>query len=112
MPTPNVDHIRKTVALIEANPEHFNMGDYVGTNTRCETTFCLAGWACAVDKGEDAVVSAWYNGGWQLDTLARKLLGLTQNQAEDLFFRTWIKTVDELKEAIAEVTGVTFEEAG
>lgn len=83
--------------------------------TDCGTTMCLAGHT--VVAAGHAVDWQWEPGprhyeavhtvqGLAIDDLAQELLGLTDDQAVELFYATDATTVDELWEAVTRITGV------
>lgn len=102
---------RQVVQYIEDNPEQWNQRKF-GRLTACGTQHCLAGWAIEFSDGDFQ---------WYTDSLGngypkrgdsflkgRKALGLTNDQAEELFYDTQTDSVDELKDAITRVTGLEF----
>lgn len=96
----NVKLLRKVQCAILKNPKRFDMG-YWFTNSRafflnaktikakkkrfenCGAAACIAGWACLLSKD-----TTNYNSEYRDHTLviARKLLDLTRDQANKLFF--------------------------
>lgn len=112
--------INKTLANIEAHPESFNMQLYAA-DTRyplstdgsapqlCDTTMCFAGWA-VFTAGETFAwnthrsVALFTSEGISIEIKARALLGLTYEEADQIFYETKIQTVDELREHIINVT--------
>lgn len=51
------NNLLEAARLIEANPEHFDMGDWV-----CGTTACVAGWAIMANRSRKSV--AWTTKWW------------------------------------------------
>lgn len=129
----NESLIRETVAAIEADQEHWDQRYYLYSLTPqpqvCSTRMCFAGWAVFLALGADEFRRNYWEGVWHaltreearlyfppndgihvsIEREAQKLLGLTNSQVWDIFYRTSIKTVEELKEVITEVTGIAFE---
>lgn len=116
--TINADLLKRTLAHIEAHP-----GDWEQANWRCSSGMCFAGLAVDLDGGvwvsgpesygRDMVVA---DAGDLLDhvhydvhasptvtaeTRARRILGLTQDQADTLF--SPINDLDDLRTAVAEL---------
>lgn len=61
----------------------FSLKDAAMADTHCGTSGCIAGWACWLFAPDEKL-------GWaDIQWMARKLLGLTHDQAEDLFFGYW-----------------------
>lgn len=83
---------------ITAHPETHDQGAWRSENGACGTTYCIAGWAVAlnVEPGEvhlpDETVTRFrlarelttWDTEWSV--LGRELLGLDQEAADDLFF--------------------------
>jgi hypothetical protein len=120
----NEDLIRRVVAAIEAQPHKWDQGQFVGgaawngaDPSECGTTFCFAGWALhlenrlAFDSAVGLVALDAHGKPRPFDVAARDLLGLTEHQAERLFYFVTSDgdedvTLDELKGRIFAVTGV------
>ncbi|MGI5485194.1 hypothetical protein [Microtetraspora malaysiensis] len=120
--TLNIDLLKRTLEHIEATPEEWYQGAY-----RCGTGMCFAGWACTfaggvwaggpdewdgedliADEGDGDDASFLYedmNGndvyGVSAGRRARRLLGLTPEQATDLF--DGHNTLDDLRRIVAEL---------
>lgn len=82
---------------ITAHPETHNQDTWSNENGACGTTYCIAGWAVALnaEPGEDARRNAVTRARLARElaapdahwpTLGQKLLGLSEEAAEDLFF--------------------------
>jgi hypothetical protein len=117
---PNKELLRKTLATIKANPEHWDQSTW-----RCETGMCFAGWSAHLAGGrwispaenlqrshllvsepkddllcpsnECRPVSVLYR--------AQRLLGLAFHQAADLFAST--NTMEDLERIVAELCNDT-----
>jgi hypothetical protein len=82
------------LAQVLMEPESHNQATW-GEEAGCGTTHCIAGWACALTPGVSLVweggnVSSVWEAG-ELKTVgetARRLLGLSPEQAHQLFFRS------------------------
>lgn len=98
--TLNVDALRSVVSMIELYPELWDQRDVVRS---------LAGWTCTLARLDVAVLLLVPG---TVFTVARDLLGLTNDQALRLF--TYGRsapdhpTVDQLKTRITAVTGERF----
>ncbi len=110
----NVQAIRHVVAAIEADLKAWDQERLLGRG-ECGTARCLAGWAIHVAGYDlEALLAASPIGQGYVEVieLARALLGLTQEQADDLFLVFGLvgkkPTIGELKARITAVTGVTF----
>jgi hypothetical protein len=80
LPTPNLPLLRKVLDHIDAHPEEWhqaNMGDE--DDLKCGTPMCVAGWALAFTGCQSQHWTAWR---------AASALGLTDDEADDLFFNT------------------------
>lgn len=126
--------VRLTVARIEAEPATFNMVHWFRRDD-CGTTMCFAGHALAasgynLDEIERIDLRS------QVPVIAQRLLGLNYEQADGIFEYTDVHvgtepgrmcncgcgvmvngrrvvrqvTLDDLKERITELTGITFDE--
>lgn len=109
-PIPNVDLLRRTLAYIEEHP-----GEHDQTRWRCGTRACFAGTAAMLDGGiwargvpcmsarsddpPDHVVAHVIH----VAHRARRILGLTEDQARDLFCGA--NDLDDLRDVVAELTG-------
>jgi len=58
----------------------FDMESFYDDHAACGTTCCIAGAAVAFHKGYSALDA------WNVDDIAQELLGLTREQAGELFF--------------------------
>lgn len=116
-PTPNAELAYKVLDLTKAHPTHFDMGEWssglvdlaaLTAEPSCGTTACFAGWTVAqagyrvhisghIYRAEDAV----YIVTSEIDRFAADLLGITEEQAEELFF----VADDRIDEAVAEIFG-------
>jgi hypothetical protein len=93
IPELNTALFAQVLEQLEAHPELHEQADFENFNAVCGTTRCVAGWAIyldAVNKGErihsyrDA--ESTDRGRLAPSQTARKLLGLTFLEAEELFF--------------------------
>jgi hypothetical protein len=120
--TINAPLLRQTLAHIEAHPETWEQAVY-----RCSTGMCFAGWACALAGGKwvsDATDPAAeylvpepadHEGdistflrvdgtrGVRAERRAARLLGLTDEQADDLFSAG--NNILDLREYVSELCG-------
>lgn len=89
----NVEHINQVADAIEQHTIPwlgFNMSSYKAnkyadrSNHDCGTTACIAGWANAIRLGLTENTPDEY--GWCRHTGAALWLGLSENQADDLFY--------------------------
>lgn len=118
MTTPNAELAYRVLDLITANPEALDMGQWASSavdpvsladlteGPGCGTTACFAGWALAAAGYRVTRRGAVYDGDGKgidnhIQSFAAGVLGLTEDQSDDLFF-----TDDEyLTEAVAEIFG-------
>ncbi len=104
-PTPNVELLDRVLAVIEADPDHWNQSDWRQPSIDgCGTAFCSAGWACELDGGTWATGSDGLHSEYLVardgETLgptsrgvkmtfvrdrALAVLGLTESEAHALF---------------------------
>lgn len=117
MTTPNVALLNQTLAYIEAHPEEWDQKTW-----HCGTTACFAGHAAALNGGEwlgrgsDSLIARDDDPAediWaatedrpaivEVDRRAKRVLGLTDYQAEDLFEGG--NSLDDLREIVAKLTG-------
>lgn len=118
MTTPNAELAYKTLDLINANPDHFDMEYWVEgpnlppavglddlTGEVCGTTACFAGWAAALAGYKITGSGSVYNAaGHQVDNIqlfAANLLGIETEEADDLFY----VANDEIAAAVEEYFG-------
>jgi hypothetical protein len=116
--TPNVGRLWGTLAYIEANSDQWDQGDY-----RCKSGMCMAGWACEryggrwifpepLSQGRDDWLvpepednSVIYVMGDVRYVIAHdragRLLGLTEDQADDLFHPK--NTLDDLRRIVEDI---------
>lgn len=117
--TINESLVRWVVAAIEASPDDWcqwsfgttrqliGLGERRYVRASCGSTMCFGGWALVLT--ETPVVAGNIGD-------AQRLLGLTDDQAEELFFwmddigPTHAVRVHKLKERITTVTGITFDD--
>lgn len=114
MTTPNVALLNQTLAHIEAHPEEWKQASW-----HCGTTACFAGHAAILDGGEwedahsdmllardDDPREFVYDGNpavIDIEDRARWILGLTNDQAAELFEGR--NSLDDLREQVAKLTG-------
>src|SRR5262245_40429507 len=121
-PTPNAALLNETLAYIEAHPDEWDQAHW-----HCGTTCCFAGRAALLDGAE------WSRGGWNInpsksvcvvareddpgydvftmadrryvhvETRARRILGLTWEQSQELFRSG--NGLDDIRRLVAELTG-------
>lgn len=102
----NSDLMRQVADAIESEPEHFRMDTWC-SESACGTTYCVAGWAVAIDQPEVmaecqpplvAYYTALFGGdslagltgpatdaGDRISTTAQGVLGITDVEASALF---------------------------
>lgn len=115
MATPDAELAYKTLDLIKANPDAFNMADWFDsrddeaielddlTDGGCGTTACFAGWAIAL-SGYKLGGGIWRGDehlGYSYEQFATKLLRLDPDRANYLFY----VQDGEIADAVAEVFG-------
>ena len=92
----NLDLMRAVREQITKHPETHDQTSW-GERTKCGTTHCIAGWACALNGdtiqwepdesvGESASSVTTKDGQLPIDDRARELLGLDDFEASDLFY--------------------------
>lgn len=94
-PIPNMDKIYAVLDQIEADPEHWDQTNWSKV-TECGTTLCFAGWACkmeglrlAIEVHDSASADdADLANGERIEDRATAILGLTGDEAYDLFIAT------------------------
>ena len=120
---PNVALLKKTLAHIENHTTAWNQLDWTGHN-ECGTTYCFAGWAAVLsgtrpdDDDEvrrddlpadiaDVEYEHWpaAKGFLHVADAARHLLGLTKEQADELFHE--YNKLPDLRRIVAELCGET-----
>jgi hypothetical protein len=81
----NRDNIIKTIALIRANSDKFNMERY---QYFCGTPACIAGWACTLDPANLLPNGELHHKlhGESIAYRAARILGLEYNWATDYLF--------------------------
>lgn len=114
--TVNEPLFRQIVEHIENNPDEWNQSVF-GSSTECQTTYCLAGWACVFSGEElqwkeydseihDVSEGKYLATAWAMRT-GTEALGLTYHQADELF-HNYTSDIDEFKSDITRVTGIKF----
>lgn len=116
MTTPNVALLRQTLAYIEAHPEEWNQAHW-----HCGTAACFAGRAallaggnwvndkssCVVvapdDPPSDVFMVRGGEGHVLVEDRAKRVLGLTEEQADRLFAGG--NNLDDLRSRVAELIG-------
>jgi hypothetical protein len=108
---PNVAELVAIYQHIKAHPEEWNQF-YYGCRTDCGTAYCVAGWAAAragyeMDWPDDVYlkrIATHVTAGPLVDEVAQRILGLTDEQADDLFQEE--NDLDDIRAIITEITGV------
>lgn len=112
----NANAIYKTMAAI--TDENLNMAHWAASDApkmTCNTTMCLAGHAVVAAGKALRWVLDEETGEWNasdttdrhsVEDFAAEYLGLDEDQAEELFFETPAETVEELWDAIENLTDV------
>ncbi len=90
---------RKIVDLLlhvrDTRPDLFDMDTWTGRWGKCGTSHCVAGWVAAVHEAADVNASSMKDGAvLDYHTLGRDMLGLSEDQADALFF-SMDQTIDE-----------------
>jgi hypothetical protein len=115
---PNAELAYKVLDAALAHEGHFDMAAWGDTATgrpasiadltspNCGTVACLAGWTVAmaghsVDSGADLYDASGNSLGRKADDLAAELLGITEQEAGDLFY----SSNDDVEDRIAEIFG-------
>lgn len=116
-PELNVELIKLVVKQIDAETNRWYQGCWYLENEPCGTIFCFAGWSLQLEGRialgpNDRMLPLARDG--QLSTRgfsdeARELLGLSQTQADILFYTMHFNWA-EYKRLITVVTGVSFDE--
>jgi hypothetical protein len=79
-PLPNLPLLRRVLDHIDAHADLWNQGHWGRPeDAKCGTAMCIAGWATELADG-------WSSG--HPRSAARDLLGLTEQEADDLFLET------------------------
>jgi len=117
--TVNVELLDRTLAHVEAHESEWNQA-----NWRCRSGMCFAGWAATIDGGKWAFpeTAMWdegtdpraclvpvdddpegevVDGVVHVENRAPRVLGLTYEQSDDLFFE--LNTLDDLRRIVAEI---------
>lgn len=114
------DDIEQIGSAVRIKPESEAEGSREWINVeQCRTTYCLAGQAML--QAGMVNEKGWYidedgarMNNWQVECQAASLLGLDEQQADELFYwgvnRAERGTLADFKRRITEVTGVTFED--
>lgn len=119
MTTPNAELAYKVLDAINAHPANFDMDTWVRapydrptvdlqqlTSSECGTTACFAGWAVALSgyqlTRDREIVKANRMIPTSLPVFAAELLGLNDEQANDLFY---VDNEDFSPELVAEIFG-------
>lgn len=108
--TVNAALLRQTLDYIKTHPEQWEQSTWRAEEL-CGTVACFAGWACALngdmfDPSEWDLVLTDANGkpvDSMIERRAEEILGLTEDQADDLFGA--YRTLDELEQIVAELCG-------
>ena len=103
----NRELFEKIAAQIEETPDRWNQSHWA-TDSECGTVMCVAGWAAELTCGLIEIESPWGNDKTMLapaarderhaalgfDTYGREVLGLTADEADEMFYGSW----DEMEE--------------
>lgn len=106
--------LRAAVAHIEATPDHWSQGSFLGTNEH-GLTMCLAGWIAHLSGLDVYLCLRRDNSGRELVGHVRTLLGLDARAAQLLFWNFGTGAVHHpsvamLKRRLTEILGVTFDD--
>ena len=77
----NAELLEKVAARIEESPQFWNQDLFVDRHNECGTTYCIGGWAIKLHDGDEGLKA-----GVDYPARAAELLGLTENEADVLFF--------------------------
>lgn len=85
----NTERLRQVQESIRTHPLKFSMNQWakgvlVAANPECGTTACIAGWVLA--HHFDHINGSAYAEPLAVPTYAKYILGITDDQADDLFF--------------------------
>jgi len=85
----NRERMMEVADIIEAHPDNFFMGVYCSSTelsklSECGSHGCIAGWTVFLYQYKKPVDK--FVPGWDIHERARWLLGLTNKEAEDLFY--------------------------
>lgn len=109
--------LREILTFIELHPERWDQGSWWDTGA-CGTTGCLAGWTVVLADPLFGPDQAWAFDplSCDIDFRARNLLGLSEEQAHELFFFTQVYDEDgnplrrptfrDMCERVERVTGI------
>lgn len=106
------DRLLELADIIEAgepreNIQGWNMAAFMA-GAECGTAGCIGGWACAVYAPDEFRPTA------AIDIVAQRVLGLSNQQAMDLFYGVWSEKCPDIKnitrhEAAAELRRLAAE---
>lgn len=118
-PTLNVKLLRRVLAHIEADPEHWAQDGWAQRAPECGTKHCFAGWAVALERPEAEFLWVRKAAGYHsegadgvrlpdgevrsIGQLAMELLGLDAAQSSDLFYGYEADTLDGLRQVIGRI---------
>lgn len=80
----NEPGIRTVMAEIEARPQHWSQRSYMTFN-ECGTVYCMAAWTCLLAGLDVAQLLAGPDGCCAVYHTAKRILGLSDDQAEGIF---------------------------
>lgn len=83
--TINTELFQKVYDQITKHPETHDQSIFEGG---CGTTRCVAGWAVVIHHGIDSIYQLHYRGGSFIAREAAELLGLSEEEADHLFYKT------------------------
>lgn len=102
----NIGLMKRVLDQIETHPETHDQSRWVNT---CRTMACVAGWASILSGDEiipnyvDGDYRVWVDRRFvEISDRARQLLGLSEDEATDLFFSSEEDAVRLLKKWIAD----------
>lgn len=93
LPELNTKLFGQILDVIEKHPEHHDQNDFENPRAECGTTRCVAGWAIFIDatnRGENItsyIQASSMPFGVAPSTVAGRLLGITPQEREELFYR-------------------------
>jgi hypothetical protein len=114
-PTPDIDLLDQVMDHIETHPEEWGQGAWV-----CGTTACVGGRTCLLSGDMPVLYPIGATGRMRADSVltsdgvtcdigyrAEKLLGLTSDQADRLFWGA--NTLDDVRSMVRQIKGGPYE---
>jgi hypothetical protein len=92
----------QTLEMVKANPQHWDQ-----THWHCGTSHCFAGFVhllqkeLPVDTSDDLMIKIFYTSEGRFRNTAKDWLGLTEEEADNLFYS--FNTIEDLERIVAEI---------